>query len=113
MTTQLALAMFLLQFVHNSPNMPVVVPPVLRYSLGPNLAECKLVPPYKLVALVGLTVDAAGNAQNVRIAKSSGNACADKQAIAAASHFRFSPALRETKPIPAPITLTMNMGRDR
>ena len=113
MSTQLVLAILLLQFVRETPNMPMVTPPTLRYSLQPQLADCHLTPPYKFAAVVSITVDPAGNAQNVHIAHTSGNPCVDKQAVAAGTHFRFSPSLKESKPIPATIQLTMNMGRER
>jgi len=113
MTTQLALAMFLLQFVHNSPNMPVVTAPVLRYQLPPNLTPCHLTVPYKMTTSVAINVGIDGNAHGVHLAHSSGNACVDKETVEAAAHFRFAPALKETKPIPATITLTMNTSRER
>ena len=34
-----AFALLLLQFVHNSPNTPVVTAPVLHYQLPPDLAR--------------------------------------------------------------------------
>jgi TonB family protein len=108
-----AFALLLLQFVHNSPNTPVVTAPVLHYQLPPDLATCKLVPPFKMTTSVAINVGIDGNAHGVHLAHSSGNACVDKQTLAAAAHFRFAPALKETKPIPATITLTMNTSRDR
>ena len=113
MTKQLALAMLMLQFVHNAPNMPVLTPPTLRYSLQPQLADCHLTAPYTFAAIVSITVKTDGNADKVRIAHTSGNGCVDKQAVAAGTHFRFSPALKESKPVPTTIQLTMNMARDR
>ena len=113
MTTPLVLAILLIQFVRETPNIPVMTPATLRYSLQPNLADCHLTPPYKFAANVSITVDTAGNEQSVHIAHTSGNPCVDKQAVAAGAHFRFSPALKESRPIPTTLTLTMNMGRDR
>ena len=113
MTTSLLFAILLLQFVHNSPNMPVLTAPTLRYSVQPQLGECHLTPPFKFVTVVSITVSTAGNAQNVHVAHSSGNPCVDKQSVAAGVHFRFSPALKESKPIPTTIQLTMNVGRER
>jgi len=113
MTIQLLLAMLLLQFVHNSPNMPVMTPPTLRYSLQPQVADCHLTPPYKFAAVVSMTVRTDGNTENVRIAHSSGNPCVDKQSVAAGAHFRFSPALKESRPVPITIQLTMNLARER
>jgi TonB family protein len=113
MTTPLVIAVLLIQFVRETPNIPVMTAPTLRYSLQPNLADCHLTPPYKLAAIVSITVNTEGNAQNVHIAHTSGNPCVDKQAVAAGTHFRFSPALKESRPVPTTITLTMNVGRDR
>ena len=113
MTIQIALAMLFFQFVHNAPNMPVMTPPTLRYSLQPQLADCNLTAPYKYTATVSMTVKIDGNTDNVHIAKTSGNACVDRQAIAAGTHFRFSPALKESKPVPLTIQLNMNMARER
>ena len=113
MSTQLLLAILLLQFVKETPNIPVLTAPVLRYSLQPQLAECHLTPPYKFAAAVSMTVRTDGNTEIVHIAHTRGNPCVDKQAVAAGAHFRFSPSLKESKPIPTTVTLTMNMARER
>lgn len=113
MSIPLVLAILLLQFVRETPHIPVLTPPTLRYSLQPQLADCHLTPPYKFAAEVSITVNTQGNAQNVRIAHTSGNPCVDKQAVAAGAHFRFSPALKESRPVPTTVTLTMNMAKDR
>jgi len=113
MTNLLVLALLLGQFLPDSPNYPVVNAPIVRYTLPPDLTGCKLVAPYKLTAQVGIMVGVDGNAKSVRIAHTSGNPCVDKRVLFAASHYRFSPALKETKPIPASITLSLNMTREQ
>ena len=113
MKTVLVLALFLGQFVHESPNYAVVNAPVVRYSIPPDLADCKLATPYKFAVQVTIQVGADGNAKSQHIAHTSGNPCVDKRVLLAASHYRFSPGLKEGKPISAPVTLGLNVGRDQ
>ncbi len=113
MNTMLVLALLLGQFIHESPNYAVVNAPVVRYTLPPDLKECKLVAPYKLFVQITILVGVDGNAKSERIAHTSGNPCVDKRVLFAAAHYRFSPALKETKAIPASITLGLNMSQER
>jgi TonB family protein len=113
MTTLLALAMLAIQFVRNSPNTPVITAPVVRFQLPPDINECHLTPPFKMNVTVSLTVGVDGNAHDARIVHSSGNACVDKREVYAASRYRFSPALKESKPVPMSIKMTMNVSSER
>jgi len=51
-----------------------------------------------------LTVSAAGRAQNVGIAGSSGHSALDQAAIAHIKQTRFSPALKDGRAVPVAIT---------
>jgi TonB family protein len=88
-----------------------VKPPKLIQSEKVKIDQCDKLPD-NLQLIVHLEIGVDGTPFNETISSSSGNACFDGQALAAAHNYRFSPATRDGKPVVVDIYITMTSLRD-
>jgi TonB family protein len=88
---------------------PGMVAPGIKSSVQSDLSACKLHPHYIGSTLVALTVDATGKPKDISVATSSGNECVDKSALAAVSHYKFTPGRRDGVPLSLNTTLTVGV----
>ena len=86
-----------------------MIAPGVKVSSRVDTSACKLHPPYIGSTLVALTVDATGKPTNLSVAYSSGNECVDKSALAAVSHYKFTPGRRDGVAIALKITITVGI----
>lgn len=82
-------------------------PPRLTRWVAAELSEEGRVAHYKGVCLVSLVVNDRGRPENVRVIQPLGMDL-DSNAIKAAKAFRFVPAMRDGKPIPAKVTVEVH-----
>jgi TonB family protein len=81
--------------------------PVITLKVAPQYAEEARQAKYQGTALVSLVVDANGNPQDIRIAKSLGLGL-DERAIEAVQKWRFKPGMKAGKPVKVRIQVEVN-----
>lgn len=84
-----------------------VVPPVLIYKTEPEFSDEARRAKLQGTILLDAEVDADGVPRNVRVRESLGLGL-DECAITAVEKWRFRPALRNGKPVPVPVIITVN-----
>jgi TonB family protein len=88
-----------------------VKPPKLVKSEEVKIDQCPKLP-NNLQVTVHLEIGVDGIPFNETISSSSGNACFDGHALAAAHNYRFRPATRDGKPVVVDLYTTMTSLRD-
>ncbi|MGH9632276.1 MAG: energy transducer TonB, partial [Bryobacteraceae bacterium] len=84
-----------------------LVPPVLIYKTEPEFSDEARRAKLQGTILIDAEVGADGIPRNIRVRESLGLGL-DECAIAAVEKWRFRPALRNGKPVPVPVTITVN-----
>lgn len=84
-----------------------VHPPVLVSAPDPEYTEAARKAKLSGNVIVGLTVDAAGEPQNVRVAQGLGNDL-DEKAVEAVQQYRFKPATMNGEPVPVNLKVEVN-----
>jgi periplasmic protein TonB len=82
--------------------------PVVIHSVEAEFSDEARRAKYQGVCLISLIVDAQGNPQNIRVARSLGMGL-DEKAIEAIRQYKFKPAMKDGKtPVPVPITIEVD-----
>ena len=84
-----------------------VRPPVLLHSVDPEYSESARKAKLSGDVIVGLTVDAAGEPQNVHVTRGLGNEL-DEKAIEAVQQYRFKPATKDGEPVAVALNVAVN-----
>jgi TonB family protein len=103
----ISLSQGVVRFGGGSGAVPGVVAPRIVRTLDPNISEEARRTKTSGTILLGLMVDAEGRPQNVSIVRPLGMGL-DEQAVRTVSQYRFAPATRDRKPIPAMIHIEIN-----
>lgn len=81
--------------------------PTLIYSVDPNYTEEARRAKYQGVCLVQIVVNAQGNVQRTRVLRALGMGL-DKKAVQAVRQYRFTPAMRNGKPVQVAVNIEVN-----
>ncbi len=84
-----------------------VSPPVVIHSVDAQFSDEARRAKYQGVCVISLIVDAQGNPQNIRIARSLGMGL-DEKAIEAIRQYRFKPAIHRGKPVAVAIKIEVD-----
>jgi TonB family protein len=84
-----------------------VRPPVAIYAPDPQYTEAARKAKLSGDVIVSLIVDAAGEPQNVRVARGLGNEL-DAKAVEAVQQYRFKPAMKDGEPVPSYLKIAVN-----
>jgi TonB family protein len=75
------------------------IPPVLKSQEIADFSSCTLIKDKMYTPYVAFRIDRLGRPRQVRLTRSSGNACVDQSAVQAAATFVFEPAKDGGKPV--------------
>jgi TonB family protein len=102
----------------NSPQQPAVsassqpdTDTVAKRDPNPNFHTCKMPDNKTFIAVVGLTVTAAGLPEQVSLLQTSGNPCLDDSALTAARDTTFFPATHKGEPVAQHLILPVHLVR--
>jgi TonB family protein len=93
--------------VVHAPRAKVARPPQLIYKVEPEYSEEARKAQFQGVVVLAAEIDASGAVQSLRIIRPLGLGL-DEKAIAAASLWRFRPAMAEGRPVSYPVTIEVN-----
>jgi TonB family protein len=88
-----------------------LIQPTIEHSVEASFGNCNALAHGRVVVTLDAVVNADGSPGDVRVLRSSGDACLDGQAVAAVKQYRFHPATRNGTPVSMHVTIATSFER--